>query len=232
MDDHNPPRDDVVSEQKDRARSGGRPEYKPTDEQRALVRKMVGEDAAKTAIALALGGISRVTLRKHFAAELGEPVPVKEPTLDLAGGHVSQPAPVGRPEYEPTYRDREDVKLCKADGWPDDRIARCLGISRNTLLKHFAEELEIGVDQLRIKALRNLKNASDKGSVPASRELLEMPGMLGIGTHTPRPEPDQVEHKAAPLGKKEQAQRDAESPDRSTEMGGLMARRMATVGVH
>ena len=54
---------------------------------------------------------------------------------------------------------RQDVRLFKADNWSDDRIARRLGISRTTLLKHFAEELESGADQERQEALRLLKRA-------------------------------------------------------------------------
>ena len=80
----------------------------------------------------------------------------------------------GRPSLKPTSVQREDVRLFKADGWSDHRIARRLGISRPTLLKHFAEELENGADEERHAALRLLKKAASKLNVSAIRDYLKL----------------------------------------------------------
>lgn len=52
----------------------------------------------------------------------------------------------GRPRFKPTTSQRDRVRRLKADGWSNDRIARVLGISRNTLEAAFAEEIEFGLD--------------------------------------------------------------------------------------
>lgn len=231
-----------ISEQNQPTRAGGRPGYKPTDAQRDLARKMAGEGATKSAIAQALE-ISRVTLRKHYAAELAEfdtraaAPPTAE--LDLAGGErrsvdtVSPaPAPVGRPPFEPNYRQRDDVQLMKVDGWSDDRIARRIGISRNTLLEHFAAELEDGADAIRLLALRNLKLASNKGNVSASNALLLRSGFEppppprdpseGGTPAAAAPAPVEAPVDETPKGKKEQQRLDALTAEQNTPWHDLM----------
>lgn len=224
MSNQNPPRVTGVSEQKPRSRAGGRPEYKPTDEQRSQVRELVGKDTPRSEIAKAIG-VSPTTLRKHFAAELGEKVD-QAGQLDLTEPHkpASTPSPEpGRPEFEPTWRMREDVKLCKADNWSDDRIARLLGVSRNTLLKYFAPELDQGADLVRIQVLRDLKMASGKGSRPAAEAILNLPGMVAPLEQLPTPEPDEA---PAPdserVGKKQQADRDAQAAHQGTTWSSLV----------
>jgi len=51
----------------------------------------------------------------------------------------------GKPSYEPTAADRATVKNLIVCGYTQERIAKCLGtvgISRNTLRKHFRRELD------------------------------------------------------------------------------------------
>lgn len=204
-----------VSEQNQRPRAGGRPRYKPTDEQRSLVLRLVGEQKPQAAIAKEIG-VSPVTLRKYFAAELGESVgEASSGQLDFDGTPPppsTNAAEVGRPEFEPTWRQREDVKLCKADDWSDDRIARYIGVSRTTLVKHFAPELEQGADLLRIRVLRGLDLAASKGSSSAAEKLLRLPGMLGGARQLPTPDdPSTLPPAEEPLGKKELANRKAQT---------------------
>jgi predicted transcriptional regulator len=52
---------------------------------------------------------------------------------------------VGRPQYEPTQRDRTFVIAMAAHGAVHDEIAQVLGISDVTLRKHFNYELENGL---------------------------------------------------------------------------------------
>lgn len=124
----------AVSGQETPARPGGRPEYKPTDEQRALVRQFKAERKPIGAIAQAVG-VSRNTLRKHFAEELktAGQAPIEQ-QLELGGAHqVEAPRAPGRPEFEPTQRQRDDVRLWAADDWSEERMAQQLGIARETL---------------------------------------------------------------------------------------------------
>lgn len=233
MVDQYPPEKVDVSEQKQPSGKRGRPEYKPTAEQRAKVRELRADRKTTEEIAAALE-ISRNTLRKHFAGELVAPFAAPSGAvgqLDFEGtahrpnttAETLGPAavPTGRPEYEPTQRDRDDVRLMKADDWSDERIARRLGISRNTLLKHFAQELEDGADYVRQIALRNLMRSSNGGNVGASNSLLRLSGLA-----PPPPEPNRPQGEAPPaapdLGKKQQAKHDALTAEEGTSWSQLM----------
>lgn len=218
----------MVSRQETPSRTGGRPEYKPTDEQRARVRELRQQRAALAIIASDLK-ISPNTLRKHFAAELAAKSVSADGELDFT---QAAPAPFvdqmvapssvpGRPEFEPSHRQREEVKLAKADNWADERIARYLGISRSTLLKHFADELERGTDMLRMAVLRDVKASAAKGNRAAAEMVLNLPGMITGVTVLPTPgeevEPPTTGEAAVPgLGKKEQARRDAQAAHKGT----------------
>lgn len=48
----------------------------------------------------------------------------------------------GRPEFKPTDEQRRFVTLCTMGGINHEQIAKTIGISRNTLEKHFREELD------------------------------------------------------------------------------------------
>lgn len=128
----------------------------------------------------------------------------------------------GRSPFKPTKAQRADVELLKADAWSDERIADLLGISRPTLMKHFADELRRGRDILLAENLRNLRKLARKNST-AARLLFDRIAIAG----TLRPgQPTQEEEAPPRLGKKEAAQMAAENPDTATEMGSMMARRL------
>jgi predicted ArsR family transcriptional regulator len=214
---------DGVSAQGTPSRSGGRPEYKPTDEQRALVRRLRSEGRPIGEVAKAVG-ISRNTLRKHFADEVA--VAPVEQQLQLGGAHhatamvVEEPGKPGRPEFEPTQRQRDDVKLWASDDWTEDRMASQLGISRHTLRKHFAEEIQYGADRIRTMVLRDLQRSSAAGRTGASAKLLELTEKVRPpGPPKPDVEDDSPE---APLGKKAQAKVDAMTANKTPGWSGLV----------
>lgn len=216
--------DDGVSAQGTPSRSGGRPEYKPTDDQRALVRRLRLEGQSIGDVAKAIG-VSRNTLRKHFAAEVAvTPAPVEQ-QLALDGEHhatavvVEVPAAPGRPEFEPTQRQRDDVKLWASDDWTEDRMAAQLGISRNTLRKHFAEEIQYGADKVRTMVLRDLQRSSAAGRTGASAKLLELTEK--VRPPSP-PKPDAEDEGAVALGKKDQAKVDARTAEVGTGWSSLV----------
>lgn len=216
-------------EHKKPPRTGGRPEYKPTQETRGRVRDLRRQGSSAHRIAGTIG-ISPITLKKHFAEELKEEplepltLAATEQQLDLAGEH--QPAPVvvaevhhSTEEHEPTIDTRLNVKLMKAKGWSHARIAAQVGINRGTLEKHYQLELEFGADFVQLKVMRNLWFASGRGNVSASDRLTDMPGMgEGDGDDDdPLPAAAAAAVRERGLGKKEQANRDAESAHKGTK---------------
>lgn len=126
----------------------------------------------------------------------------------------------GQPPYKPTRAQRGDVESMKADGWSNERIALQLRISRPTLEKHFAAELQYGRDTVQLENLRNLRKMAKKNA-SAAKQLNDRIAFA----ETARPEPASA--KPPKLGKKEIQQIEAETPDVSTEMGELLAKRMA-----
>lgn len=50
---------------------------------------------------------------------------------------------MGRPPFKPTPKQRGFVEGATLAGFPQERIAKHLGISVNTMVKHFEAELEI-----------------------------------------------------------------------------------------
>ena len=55
------------------------------------------------------------------------------------------PKRTGHPNHVPTEKTRADVKTMTGCGSPQDEIALTLGISKNTLRKHYPEELRTGL---------------------------------------------------------------------------------------
>lgn len=126
----------------------------------------------------------------------------------------------GQPPFKPTKAQRDDVESMKADGWSNERIALQLRISRPTLEKHFADELQYGRDKVQLENLRNLRKMAKKNA-SAAKQLNDRIAFAGSAR------PEQPPLKEPKLGKKERQQIEAETPDTSTEMGELLARRMA-----
>ncbi len=90
-----------------------------------------------------------------------------------------------------------------------------LGIARNTLDKHFSEELSAGACKRRLEVLGAMFAAAKKGNVTAQRAYMAM---------TPRLAPPPAEPpKPAKVGKKEQQQADAVAAGAGGEWGDLLA---------
>lgn len=87
-----------------------------------------------------------------------------------------------------------------------EEIAVALGICRNTLHKHFENELSVGAHKKRMDVLDALARAALKGNVSAAKAFLaSTPGLAA---------PPEVPEK--PLGKKEQANEDAKTAAEGT----------------
>jgi DNA-binding transcriptional ArsR family regulator len=77
-------------------------------------------------------------------------------------------AKIGRPPHQPTDKLRGQVEGMAGVGSPRDEIALVLGISENTLRKHYAHELEVGLAKARARARHSLYQlAVDEKNVTA-----------------------------------------------------------------
>jgi AraC-like DNA-binding protein len=221
-----------VSGQDGQAPAAGRPRHKPDDVLRSCVVQLRAEGQSIAEIAAAVD-LAPNTLRRYYAAELAT-APARrradrpaDPQLELLekspapGLEQLEAAQPGRPAYEPTQAERDDVKLWAADDWTEDRMARQLGISRTTLRKYFEAEIEFGADQVRTQALRDLRRASRLGKVAASAKLLQLSGFVppSAPAAAPLDRPDMIDDR---LGKKERAQIDARTAEAGTSWASLL----------
>jgi hypothetical protein len=99
-----------------------------------------------------------------------------------------------------------------------EEIALALGIARNTLEKHFELELSTGAHQRRMEVLVAQFRAAKKGNVAAQKAFLQNSPALAA---PPPPEAEAAARKPA-LGKKEQAQADAQTAGAGTEWADLL----------
>jgi len=53
----------------------------------------------------------------------------------------------GRPSHKPSKEGRELVKLHAVVGTKHENIARIIGVSHKTLIKHYRDELDLGKDE-------------------------------------------------------------------------------------
>ena len=77
----------------------------------------------------------------------------------------------GRPRFKPTPKQRERVKLLKADGWSNERIAAQLGVDPGTLAAAFANEIQFGADAKRLELIEAMERAAKKGNASAGKWL-------------------------------------------------------------
>jgi hypothetical protein len=95
--------------------------------------------------------------------------------------------------FKPTKAQREDVMLFVACGMSEEAMAAVIGIQRQTLRKHFAEELLTGHARIRSENIKNLRKAAKAGNVAAIK-YLDLKGGVQAVAGSPAQEP---------LGKKE-----------------------------
>ena len=111
-----------------------------------------------------------------------------------------------------------------------DDIAIAIGICRDTLAKHFELELSAGAAARRMEVLGALYLAAKKGSSSAAKAFLAADPTLGVPPlPAAAPAPAKAEAAPAPvaaakLGKKDQAQADAQTAAEGTEWAALLGR--------
>lgn len=138
--------------------------------------------------------------------------------------------PRGRPEHQVTAATRRQVSIAAGGGMRHEDIAIALGISRETLRKHYIAELTVVANLRRLEVLHALHTAARKGSTSAAKAYLAVqpqleapPVGVGDGAAAPVGAPAPAAPKmAAPMGKKAQAQADAKTAHVGTEWDALL----------
>ena len=72
------------------------------------------------------------------------------------------------PAHKPTDDQRHIVEVLVAGGTPKTTIAKALGIGMKTLQRHYADELESGLELANAKVVRRLFRLIEQGSTPAT----------------------------------------------------------------
>jgi hypothetical protein len=83
----------------------------------------------------------------------------------------------GRPPYQATDRDRNQIKLLLALGWSNPRIANALEISPATLKRYFRAELKVRDamrDRLEARRFEIAMEQANAGNIAALKELGNM----------------------------------------------------------
>jgi predicted transcriptional regulator len=139
----------------------------------------------------------------------------------------------GRPAFKPTALHRRRVEEYVCAGMSQDAIAKVLGISDETLRKHFTVELETGAQRRRAEVISLLFANARKGNVSAQKKLEEMSKMAvahvefaGVDDQmaTPPARPQKLQR----VGKKEEAAEKAASMVQDDEWGADVA---ASLGI-
>lgn len=124
----------------------GRPSFSPTAEQREIVSALAQAHVAQAEIARRIG-VTKKTLQKHFAGELG-----RENTTGAegvkTGARVKTPPP-----FQATAEQRDMVEILAAAGMPRPQIADKIGVSVEILQYHFETELREGPGKRRADGL-------------------------------------------------------------------------------
>lgn len=123
----------------------------------------------------------------------------------------------GRPPYAATEKDRNKVKLLLALGWSNTRVAAAIPVSEATLKRYFRAELKERdqmrdrLDARRFEIAMEQANAGNIGALKELAKMLERSDLMRAGQRMDQPVAGKPKAKAERLGKKEQAQRDAEA---------------------
>ena len=131
----------------------------------------------------------------------------------------------GRPPHIPTQENRNRVRLLLGLDWDIERIAKSLRITKPTLRKHYFSELKHQDEarhQVEAVHLEMLWDQCKAGNVAAIKEWRRMMDRAQQEEADRKLRQDQAPpgpRKAAPLGKKEAADQDAQSAGLGTEWG-------------
>lgn len=113
-------------------------------------------------------------------------------------------------EHKPTDEQKRSVSIAAGAGVSHEEIALGLGITRPTLMKHYARELTIGAYERRQEVLDAMHEAALKGNVAAQKAYVAL---------TPKPAAPPVPEEP---GKKVRAQAEAVTAHVGTDWDDLL----------
>lgn len=128
---------------------------------------------------------------------------------------------MGRPPFKPTRKMRTSVERMCAVGDSQDTIARALGIDRNTLAKHFHEELLTGAAKRRREVVDMIFDGASNGNASLIKRAEEM--SRAATADTGNREPEQPAPKVPKLGKREAQQQEAIGAGKGSDWGDDLA---------
>lgn len=144
--------------------------------------------------------------------------PRRERTPEELVEEALGPRPPGRPRHEPTPVSRAHVERACACGIPELLIARIVGITAPTLRLHYREELDTGLHKANLAVANNLFRQATKDDPKAIRAIEFWLACRAGWTRFASAPVDKVE----PLGKKQIAEREAETAAEGTEWSDLV----------
>ncbi|QFT31804.1 hypothetical protein FIV00_15030 [Labrenzia sp. THAF82] len=142
--------------------------------------------------------------------------------FDLFGNPlVTAPKKAGRPKHQKSAEIENKIKMLLTFGWSNERIARAVGISQPTMRRNYFQVLklrEFQRDMMTAAKAMKLWELGMSGNVGAFKEfekLLDRNDMMKLDAdlramQTEPPADDSDDDAPRKLGKKEQAQADAE----------------------
>lgn len=125
---------------------------------------------------------------------------------------------MSRPAHEPTQQSRQTVEALAGFAIPTAKIADVLDISQPTLLKHYSREIQRGAAVVESNLVGNLMRIAKGSDGTALKAIMfALNCRFGWSQYVPRPDV-----KEEPLGKKEQAEREARSAHEGSDWGNLV----------
>lgn len=124
----------------------------------------------------------------------------------------------GRPSFGINRENQQLVALLRAAGWSQKRISGYMQCDEKTLRKNFSRELQDGADLIEGMALEVTLKKMRTGNSVATGRIFDI---IDRGRIEPPPPKDDDE-KIVPLGKKAQADLDAETAHEASGWGNLL----------
>lgn len=122
--------------------------------------------------------------------------------------------PGGRPEFEVTDELRDRVEWYIAAGMKRDDVARAIGCTKNTLDKHFEDQILNGWARKKAAILDLMIATAKDGNASIQKRLEQIISTTGAAQKFEAEVPKQE-----PLGKKQQAVVDAKTAGLGTDWG-------------
>lgn len=120
---------------------------------------------------------------------------------------------MSRPRWNPSEKDRREIETMAGYGMAHDMIARIKGITRNTLLRHCKPELEMGKAKAMLVATGALHKLINRANPSAAAVKFYLSTQGGEEWRA---------QAVQPLGKKEEAELNAQRAEEGTEWAGLL----------